>query len=466
MPAKFVKSQAIKLAEREIKEKTSLPDLWRLSYPKQWDEIVAAREHDVCKITSRRTGKTYGNVLTIIDNIERTVKDLTGGHYIIISKSAKHAKHLYWQLVKNLCKQRKIECKPKASENLIEIPSLQRTIFFGGAGDTETIEFLRGFAFRLIIIDECQSIKDTLFEPMIEGAADATRLDYDGKLILSGTPPLIHDCYFVNAFNNASFKSFQRDLYSNHKLFKDINFHRDREQWVKRIDKFLDKIRQRRGLKKGQEDPLFQREYLGKLIEDKESMVFPITNKNLDFVDPEYNRDWFYTIGVDMGFDDKDAIIVLGSKVGTSTISLVYEYEEKSQDSDTLARQIEAIAGKYHTQDIFVDTAGLGKKIAQTISKHHIHVRSAPKSEKLGNIREMRDMITSGKFIMDHKSLFYQEHKHIQWNKEKTDIDNRYYHSDLVPAIRYAFSMHKDKLMDAEDDTFDSALKGLDWQRV
>jgi hypothetical protein len=91
-----------------------------------------------------------------------------------------------------------------------------------------------------------------------------------------------------------------------------------------------------------------------------------------------------------------------------------------------------------------MDTAGLGKKIAEEISKRYkISIIPAEKQRKLEFIELMNDALRRGEIMASTSSRFAQDCMKLEWDMDKSTPDKKRvssrFHSDICDAVLYAW---------------------------
>jgi hypothetical protein len=168
-------------------------------------------------------------------------------------------------------------------------------------------------------------------------------------------------------------------------------------------------------------------------------------------------RDLRVTGGLDLGFEDADAFVLLAYVDGESDVWLLDEYKGYKNDISTLAHDmqgmINALWEKYpfgsHARDEFViwtDTGGLGRKTAQELAEtFEMPVRAAYKRDKELGIYFLQDDVNYDRLHMRENGVFSDECRKVVWKrspdtgKVEKVIDDDAFHPDVMDAIVYAY---------------------------
>jgi hypothetical protein len=149
-------------------------------------------------------------------------------------------------------------------------------------------------------------------------------------------------------------------------------------------------------------------------------------------------------MGVDLGYNDADAIAILAWSDASKVTYLVEEVITRKQGITELVSQIEALRSKYDVSKIVMDTGGLGKKIAEEIiRRHQIPIKAADKVRKFENIELMNDAMRTGQLLARKDSTFAGDCMRVEWDNDRTSPDRRVisdrFHSDICEAVLYAW---------------------------
>lgn len=397
-------------------------------------------------VCSRRAGKTVGCAadLTFTANTKAKIVCV----YITLSRS--NAKKIIWPVLCELNREFNLGGKINETELSIRYPN-GSIIYCTGAKDKQEVEKVRGLPIFKCYIDECQS-----FRPYIKGLINdvvaPALFDYSGTLCLIGTPGPVPSGYF--------YKCTQDSQWSHHEWTMHHN------PWLQiKSGKTADQIIERELIRKGVslDDPTIQRECFGRWVLDQSVLVFKYDPKRNHFNSrvgpPPTAGVWHYVCGIDIGYDDADAISVLGYNDKLNAVYLLEESVETKQGITELVGRISQVIDKYAPEKIVMDTGGLGKKIAEEITgRYSILIEAAEKQRKLEFIELLNDALRTNRFYADRESRFAQDCQLLEWERDvDTDEDDDRstatkrkfvnerprisdsYHSDICDSVLYAF---------------------------
>lgn len=333
----------------------------------------------------------------------------------------------------------KVEKSSKSDGNIL-FTNGSSIVFRGNTNINET-EKLRGFKYRLVIVDEAQSQRNLKY--LIDDVISPLLLDYtDSQLIVQGTPPRYGGSYFEEMFRQAqSNKDPKCKAYSWSML---------QNPFLENIQEEINNICARKGLTL--ESPLIQREYLGKIVYDTEAQVFSDykTYQSMDF------QPTHIAIGVDYGFADNNAIIALAYNVRLKKAITIEERKfNKAPVSDIILQTREVYQnaiqyGKEHNPsfkennvNIFCDTNE--KSITFELSvTYGLPAYNAYKYDKDLALHTLADDCRIGMILVMHNGVLEDEFGKILYKRnEDTDelmgeVDDNIYHPDATMALLYA----------------------------
>lgn len=374
-------------------------------------------------VCSRRAGKTVSCAADLID----TALNHDEGDVAYITLNRRTAKKIIWRELMQINKKYKLGGKPDNTELTLTMPH-GPVIHVSGAKDEAEIEKFLGHPLRKVYIDEAQSFRPYL-ERLVNEILEPTMIDYDGTIILIGTPGPVPVGYFYECAHNSRWANHKWTIHNN--------------PWIQKKSKktpeqsILD-ICERRGLPLTH--PSIQREYFGRWLYDAEALVYKF-NPAINIYDkaPEKLDTIF---GIDIGWLDSDAIAVLGYSSADSCVYLLDEFVKNKQTITELVEQIEKMREIYQPNRMVMDAGALGKKIQEEIrSRHTLPLEAAEKTRKHEFIELLNDDLRTGKFKAKKGSRFEQDSYLVQWNWKdpaKPKISDSY-HTDVGDAVLYGW---------------------------
>ena len=379
-------------------------------------------------VCSRRAGKTVACaahlVHTAINNKDSTC--------LYITLSSVQGKRIIWKEFKKIIQNFKLPVKTNDSELSLTFPN-DSTIYVVGANDASEIEKFRGMAIKLCYIDECQSFRSYIKE-LIDDIIGPALIDYAGNLCLIGTPGPVPTGYFHEcAVTSENWSKHHWTFWQNPHIATTSKMSHQQ---------VFDRELKRRGLQST--DSAIQREWYGKWVLDSDSLWIRYDAKKNHYEQLLPHTKYNYVIGVDVGFEDADAISVLAWSEQDPNTYLVEELITTKQGLTPLANQIKDLQKKYDAASTVMDFGGLGKKMGEELIRvHGVPLEPAEKTQKMEHAEFLNDALRTGRFKAKSSSRFAQDSYlvEIDWDKttaERIVLSNRY-HSDIIDSVLYAY---------------------------
>lgn len=374
-------------------------------------------------VTGRRAGKTYACAAYLLHTALAVPKSTS--LYITLTRS--NAKRIIWPTLMELNHVYGLQAQINETDLSITFGNGSR-IFLSGASDSAEVEKFRGLGLALCIIDETQSFKDYI-EQLIEEVISKALYDFDGTLALIGTPSPVPTGYFYRCATSDRFSHHKWNMFDNPHI---------RLKSGKTPQQLLDQDLARKGVTLA--DPSIRREVFAEWATDTSSLVFKYDRGLNDYREAPALTD--FVVGVDIGFDDADAISVLGWSSLEPKIYLVEESIKAGQTVTDLAEEIGRFLNKYNPLRIVMDTGGLGKKLAEELRRRYaLPIIAAEKVRKFEFIELLNDALRTGMFKASSNSQFAHDCMLVEWdrsNPQKLAVKDTF-HSDITDSVLYAY---------------------------
>jgi hypothetical protein len=332
-------------------------------------------------------------------------------------------KQLMWRELKALNQRWGFQMEFNETSLIASMPSGSR-IWLLGASHADDIARLRGHKYPLVCLDESASFGSHIEELVVE-VVEPALLDYDGTLVLAGTPGRRPTGLFYEVTSGF------RQGWSTHKWSLLQNPH------MPEAARDLALIRARQGL--SEEDPRYRREYLGEWVLDDSALVYRYgADRNIGR--PELTSgEWFYNLGVDLGYDDDTAFVVGAFSSGSPNYYIVECFKKPGMIVSDVAREVGALSEKYQLSRKVCDSGGLGKMIIQELNiRYGLGLLPAEKKDKLDFIEHMNSDMMLGRVKVYENCPLIEEWKALPWNDER-DGENPNHANHLADACLYAW---------------------------
>lgn len=375
---------------------------------------------------SRRAGKTNGLALRFFKTMETHPKTTC----LYLSLTQESARAIMWDVMRDLNDKFQIGCTFTESKLEIKHPNGAKLKLMG-ADLKDYRRKLKGRKFPGAAIDEAQDFSSEQLESLINDVITPSISDYsDGWLALTGTPGPVPQGYFFDVTHNRKYG------FSHHAWTLNENPH------MPDPDGFIRDLMIKREW--DENHPSLMREYRNKWVLDVKALWIQYNEKLNHYDTLPKEHVWSYVMGVDIGFNDADAIAVLAWSETSDTTYLVEEIITNKQGISALTAQIEATQKKYNAYKIVMDEGGLGKKVAEDLRQRFgVPLEAADKAHKQTNVELLNDAMRRSKFKAKGKSRFAQDSYLVQidWDKSTPQriIIKKKPHSDVIDAVLYAF---------------------------
>jgi hypothetical protein len=378
-------------------------------------------------VCSRRSGKTVSCAADLVD----TALKFPNRVCLYITLSRLNAKRIIWSEILEINRAYNLGGKPNESELSLKFPN-KSVIYLTGAGDRSQIENFRGMAITKCYLDETQSFRPYI-EQLIDDVISKALFDYNGTLCLIGTPGPVPSGYFYDCAQSPQWSHHSWTMFENPHL---------QLKSGKTPQELLERELKRKGITV--ENATIQRECFAKWVVDLEALVFRYDGiANHYDVLPALDGTWEYIIGVDLGYDDADAIAVIGWHPRIKQSYLIEEDVHRKQGITELATKLERLIKQYDPLRVVMDTGGLGKKIAEEIQRRYsLPIKAADKARKFEHIELLNDAMRTKRFYAKKDSRFAQDCALLEWDEDsvgdKLKVSDRF-HSDINDAVLYSW---------------------------
>jgi terminase large subunit-like protein len=381
--------------------------------------------------TSVRAGKTVSCAADLI----HTNEHMPGTTGLYITGTRGMAKRIVWPELLRLNREHKVGLVPNITELTLTNPKNGSIIYLGGANTEDEIEKYRGLSnVAVVYVDESQLIRHYLKE-LVEDVITKRLYDTNGRCRLIGTPGLVRSGYF--------YKVLQERTWSHHHWTLHQNIYLSKKNGGLSAEELIERDCQVRGVTR--EHPSIQRECYGIWADDSNSRVLNYDASRNHFEELP-TRNWSHVMGIDVGFEDADAVAVLAYSDDSPTTYLVHEEVVNKQDLTSLAELIGKLQRKYNVVRSVIDEGGLGKKLAEELRKRwQLPLEPAEKTRKFENLALLNDSLRNSRFKARSDSRFAGDCDQLEIDRDKSTPDklkiSKSFHSDVIDAVLYAFKL-------------------------
>lgn len=386
-------------------------------------------------LCSRRAGKSYLLAAIAIIHCARGYDVVNGfkkkRSVLMLGLTSGRAKDVFWNNLLHFLEISGLHAKVDAGDLSIHFTN-GAELFVRGNNSKADREKMRGADYSLIIIDECQSqnalayLMTDILGPIIRGR--------DSIVFLAGTGSITNKGYWKDVTTGtlcSEWRHFTATMRDNPTLPSNAEEEVLRENGWDR------------------NNITFRREYLAENVTDTTRLVYPIYHKyevlpRIDYI----------AIGIDYGWNDKNAIVPLG--VGGKKI---YELPGTTSFNKTAADEVVLIVKNLYEKLIkdyqIVDgnIICIADNNDQTLSasiQKYCRIQNAYKPDRLQQIFDMRGALERGDLLVSSDVLTYDMEAYIwEYDEESKTViyetDDSFFHSDVLAATRYSYFYLKNK---------------------
>lgn len=402
-------------------------------------------------ITPRRAGKTH----TAISYALICALQNPGCRVPIITLTLRSAKRLYWEPFAHFSRKYALNLEYKKADNIVQLPNGSQ-IFLNGAETLKDIEKLRGGAYKLVLIDECKSFDVYLFEELVDDILRAATNDTNGTICIIGTPGAVLDGPFYEA-TCPGLRDEDGDLITRTYGAPEVWWgeHPDklwtwsRHSWTVEQNIHCPHIWQnfledKRRKKWSDDNPTWLREALGRWVSQGDTMVYALNHLVATDGGPaqcravwyrgtgeKFNKhglpkdmDWQYIMGMDMGFNDDFALVVVAYSPYLDTLFQVYDFRAQHMIVPQIAALIKRVKDQFDDkiEAMVADTGNLAKMVVETLNTQYgFFIEAAERSEKLDHIELLNSDLYDGKLKILGRSDLFSEMNSLQWDLRGMD---------------------------------------------
>ena len=388
------------------------------------------------KVCGRRSGKTVGDAIELL--LGALEPPIVPELYVTLTRG--NAKEIIWPDLIRLNAEYSLGFKPREG-NLELISPLGVKIQLRGAHTAQEIEKYRGKKFKKAIVDEAGSFPDRVIRPLIQDIIRPALTDYDGALILTGSPPPLRRGFFYECWKGKLAEGREQHHWTV----------RENERFPaflagQSVDDILAGILKEFGWTA--DHPTFRREYLGEDVEDREALLFEFGAGNT-YTELPKGEGWRYVLAWDLGWDDNMAVAVLGWPKHSRVVYLVDEWSTNHVDITDAASEVKRLVTQYRPQSMVIDQGALGKLVAEEVRRRHqLPVKPAAKEQKGAHIALLNTALRKGEIFAKADSVFADECALVRKDPEALANGGRLqelpaskggFHGNMTDAVLYGW---------------------------
>jgi len=372
------------------------------------------------KFKAIRSGRRFSKTFVVSIALITEALKRPGSSCLFIATSVEAAKRLVWSTLVEFNEKYSLDISFDNASSIATFNNGSK-IYLKGCANRKECEKFRGDYYNIVAIDEAQSFPSWL-KYLIEEVLSPALQDYQGTLWLTGTTNSTCTGYFYDITANPD----QQNLFKvwHHTVFDNPKFPlwADKDNWQEIARNWWLQYLLERGLT--EDDPQIQREWFAEWIRDNTTLVFPsLSTYLLD----ELPNDLNYVIGIDVGFIDAFAVVVLGYT--DNAAYLVDAYSASETSTDEKLEVLNRFHNRYNPVITVCDPGGGGKQFIHDFNlRYNQNIQVANKREKPHRLQLLSDDLKNRKLLInpDLTDLLYSLKILEYSNKSKGEIPESY----------------------------------------
>jgi hypothetical protein len=405
-------------------------------------------------MAGRRGGKTEGICSWFADEFAEN----PASRCLYIALTTTTAMALMWQPMMDKLETLGIKIKSHNRVEGILTTDADGVMKFGGNTTQDEREKNRGPYWDRVAIDECQSQKKLRY--LVESIISPTLIDKAGQLACCGTGPRVRGTEWEEWFLGA--KADGSPVYPDALR---LNWNLTQNPFIPDHENQLATIRKEKNL--SETDPLYIREYLGRIAYDDDALVLRLSPDNAftddvlaAWIASQPVTDVRFSGGLDFGFEDADALAIVAYSITKPERFLVYEWKANRKGTAEIAEAVNAGIAYIKSSPLFAhvvnkefyihaDTSGNKITPFDLANSYNLPIQAAYNQEKEMAFELLQDEVRRGVFKCrkagadgNAAPLWDEALKTIYKRNDKDEltreIDDETYHPDQMRAVHYA----------------------------
>jgi len=319
-------------------------------------------------LCTRRAGKSEGAARDLL----QCAVNVPGSVGIFFGRTRLSAKNVVWRILRKYIDKFQLSVDINKTELCITFSNGSQIFLAGVDATADEREKYLGMALYRVYIDECASHRQDLYE-LVCGVIMPALVDHDGSVILLGTPGNFTKGLFYRLSSGKALPSDPPCSIHHWTAFDNPYM---AKKWAAEIEKIK---RERPGFML---TPLFAQHYLGKWVVDDARRIYHFDDdKNLIKL-PLHEAPWKHVIGVDLGYEDDSAFVVLAHSPADTNVYAVYSHKKKGMDITSVANHIKDLLVRFGTDSVVVIDNAAKQSVMEMVRRHDLALIAAQKQEK------------------------------------------------------------------------------------
>lgn len=381
-------------------------------------EILLDNSRFQAWLCTRRGGKST----TFAKKALARLVNNSGHKGLFLALTLDSAKSILWDIVESELDQKKIKYTPYKQQGIFQLENKSQLRFFGVDSSYKEMRKILGQKLSIVGIDEAGSMTIDM-ENLIYQMISPALVDLSGDLVLLGTAENI-----PNTFH----EKVTRGLVAGWSVHKWTTFDNpyQRDNWKREIERLK---RDNPNIEKAS---WFRTHYLNEWCTDDDLKIYFLTENNFFESSNEYE---FKAVGVDLGFNDATAFVLVGYNRNSPKLSVIESHKFTEMDFTDVAKFLRQMIDVHDPFKIVID--GANKQGVEELKRRWgIPLQSAEKTDKSSYIRIMSDEIKTQKIMINKNknNELVKEMSELMWLKG-TDREDPRCQNHLCDALLYVW---------------------------
>lgn len=382
--------------------------------PDPWQKrLLRSRSKKIIVNVARQQGKS---TTAAAKAVHRAVF-FPGSLILIVAPAVPQAGELRRKIDEHL-RNLKLEAKTVAdNKRELEFANGSRIIIV--AADEDTV---RSYTAHMIIEDEAAMVSDAVFEAM-----QPMLLVTGGQHIILGTPKGMKKHHFADIWHdtdaNSEWDRYEVNAWQNPRVPRAVlQSLKDEKERLGRLW-------------------WFQQEYECSFVAAAQGLVYPFDRKrNAAATFKRDDRYWQYVLGIDYGYSDSTAYVVLGWQLDDPTVYVIETIEKRGLLAPEAAEIAHALTRKYPFARMIGDMGGFGKGyVEEARRRFKLPIQAAEKNNKRGYIELMASDLRAGLLkVFPGNAGLIDEWQKLPWDEER-EMPAEGHKDHLADAALYAW---------------------------
>lgn len=391
----------------------------------------------------RRAGKSF----TFAAYLATVCLENANANCVFVAITRVRSQDILWNVLKKLNDEFELGMEFGEARLLATFSNGSR-IRLAGCENAADVDKFRGEAYHLVILDEAASWAKALFDDMMTQAIEPALGDYEGTLVMGGTPGKVlagpfyeatgqnATAIFVDEEGVTRARSRPYDM-AEEDAWADVTFEWSLHRWDTKDNtspqgqsawKAALDSKKRHGW--GDDNPIWLRESVGRWIANSEDLVFSYLPDRDDWTPGRKTGDnpyglpeghaWRYVIGCDLGYSDPFALQVGAYSDTHPNLYQVYEYEATGLTVGAIAdavKRVIALVGEEFIEAMVADLQGLGGMVVETLAvEHDVCMDRMEQKDKRDHVELVNSDLSDGRVKILADSKLSEEMLYLAWD--------------------------------------------------